>query len=76
MRLREVIYPEREDDRQVNTEQAFSPPNADKVVVSINGILTELGEGESVLRQYLGVVTRFTKLNGKLYQEDTILSSI
>ena len=76
MRNVETIYPEREDDRQVNTEQAFNPPNADKIVISTNGILQELGEGESILEQKDGLVTRYTKLNGKLYQEDTTLTEV
>ena len=73
--LREInkAYDEREDDRQTNPGLAFDPPNASKIVSELTtAFLQELGEGESVIEDKGGVVTKYSKVNGKLFKENIL----
>jgi len=77
--MREVVhnYPEREDGVNADNFLAFQPKNAVRIVSEINSIqLSDLGEGESILEDKDGVVTRYSKIKGKIFKEDTIIQEI
>jgi len=72
MRLIQHDYDEREE-----TDIKFSPANADIVTDEVGEeILSSLGEGESILEDKDGVITRYSKLNGKLFKENTTLTEV
>lgn len=75
----EKAYELREEDPLlVMPENPYDiPTNANKVFGEVSqGALQQLGEGESALQDQEGVVIRFTKINGKLYQEDTLIEEV
>jgi len=72
MRKIEKDYDEREE-----IDIKFSPANADMVTDEVGEeLLSNLGEGESVLEDKDGVITRYSKLNGKLFKENTTLTEV
>ena len=79
MREMSRAYGEREDDgTDAFSFLAFDPSNADKIFTEAitDRVLTDLGEGESVFEKQGETVVKYSKLNGRLYKEDTTLTEV